>query len=213
MSKNVTSLGILPGYKNTTLYAAANGIVVAALIIENIKLFSQLADSIQALCSMAKIKKHDIQLIALLAGPAPLTTTRTLCAWIQGLMRTNKNISAVVLSGLENILKSLHQDSSQHAILLLQAYGGFVHLYDTNEKSEQQISTAEALTKLSNASPDTKIYMGCGLHQLALTCTENCSMTEVYSYDPSFFASESYRCFNEQKNVFTEPRSIQPCQK
>ncbi len=204
MHQNI-GIGIIPGYVTTTLWISINGIVKNSCIMSNVKLFPFLWSEIDTLFIFTGIKQDQINYVALFTGPAPATTMRTLCAWVQAWKRAKENLDIVLLEGMKCIMECISENNEQE-VLILQAYGGYAYWYNNFEKKETRMLLDQAYEKLIHLPNDVKIYVGPGVLIKAERIKQK---TAPYIIDVNFANKISHEHYLNNKKT-SEISSIKP---
>jgi hypothetical protein len=92
------SIGIAAGYIYTSVFLSKNGLIINYLFFKNSEFSKLIAENIDLLLKNNGI--NNIDYITVFTGPTPLTTCRSICAWVKGWSLT-KNILVVDVFGSE----------------------------------------------------------------------------------------------------------------
>ena len=172
-------IGFFIGYEAITLWLGTEKTIIAIEQINNKDFLSRGCDSIDNLCKKANISSADISCIGLYTGPSPLTTTRSVCAFIQGWKDASQDKLIVYTYGGMDYLYNSLEKTSKKTVLILQAYAGRLYYYDG---STEKMSAHNSI--IEEAKDALTVYYG-----PMVTISEISHAQPLPDYNPDYMAS------------------------
>jgi tRNA A37 threonylcarbamoyladenosine modification protein TsaB len=132
------SIGIAAGYLYTSVFLSKNGLILNYFFFKNSEFSKLIAESIDTLCKNNNI--NNIDYITIFTGPTPLTTCRSICAWVKG-WSLAKNITVINVFGEEFYL------NNQNDKIIMSLFSGKYLLINSN--LDKKIIEAKDINKIN----------------------------------------------------------------
>lgn len=188
------SIGFLPSHHFTIVYSARDNVALEYKLIENNEFLFKITEILDYFL-LKYFQKNEISFLSFYTGPAPLVTSRTVAAFIQG-WSTSKNIKVVTLSSL----KIWNKDPEVPVFINL--FGG-KYLFVTN--TEEKIITQNEFEEKIKEFKCISITKGV---KIPLEYFEKNSAYTLIIPNFTFIGNKRFKKF---KNLeFTETKKINP---